>query len=130
MKTGAKVRANLTLAGVVRAAFGSVAFKSLQARRLNGEAALFKQLKNAQIKRVLGAELTKHLIYERGDPVGRGSGNGRDGTSSKTLLTEDRAVEIAVPRGRAGSFEPHVAKGQTRFDGFNDIILKAFTPAA
>lgn len=35
-----------------------------------------------------GAELTHHLEYARGDPAGRGSGNSRDGTTSKTLLTE------------------------------------------
>jgi len=33
-------------------------------------------------------------------------------------------IDIAVPRDRAGSFEPQlVAKGQTRFDGFDDKIL-------
>jgi hypothetical protein len=40
------------------------------------------------------------------------------------VLTEDGEVEIAVPRDRAGSFEPQlIAKGQTRFDGFDDKIL-------
>ena len=51
------------------------------------------------IERALGAELTEHLGYEKGDPTGRGKGNSRNGTSSKTLLTEDGEVEIAVPRG-------------------------------
>ena len=54
--------------------------------------------------------------YERGDPAGRGSGNSRNGSSSKTLLADDGTVEIAVPRDRAGSFEPQlIVKGQTRF---------------
>ena len=94
---------------------------------LTGENGLFKQLKKALIERALGAELTEHLGYEKGDPAGRGSGNSRNGTSSKTLLTEDGAVEISVPRDRAGSFEPQlVAKGQTRFDGFDDKILSLY----
>ncbi len=94
---------------------------------LTGDDGLFKQLKKALIERALGAGLTEHLGYEKGDPGGRGSGNSRNGTSSKTLLTEDGEVEISVPRDRAGSFEPKlVAKGQTRFDGFDDKILSLY----
>jgi putative transposase len=94
---------------------------------LTGQGGLFKQLKMALIERALGAELTEHLGYEKGDPAGRGSGNSRNGTSSKTLLTEDGEVEISVPRDRAGSFEPRlIAKGQTRFDGFDDKILSLY----
>src|SRR5246127_4159742 len=94
---------------------------------LTGEKGLFKQLKKALIERALGAELTEHLGYEKGDPAGRGTGNSRNGTSSKTILTENGEIEIAVPRDRAGSFEPHlIAKGQTRFDGFDDKILSLY----
>src|SRR5512135_3234778 len=94
---------------------------------LTGEDGLFKQLKKALIERALGAELSEHLGYERGDPAGRGSGNSRNGTSSKRLLTVDGEVEISVPRDRAGTFEPQlVAKGQTRFDGFDDKILSLY----
>src|SRR6201990_393104 len=82
---------------------------------LTGEDGLFKQLKKALIERALGAELTEHLGYEKGDPVGRGSGNSRNGTSSKTVIGDDGAIEIAVPRDRHGSFWPHgVAKGSCR----------------
>src|SRR4029079_10704315 len=91
---------------------------------LTGVDGLFKQLKRALIERARGAELTEHLGYEKGDPAGRGSGNSRNGTSSKTVLTEDGEIDIAVPRDRAGSFEPMlIAKGQTRFDGFDHKIL-------
>ena len=57
---------------------------------------------------MLQAELTAHLGYEKGDPAGRGRGNSRNGSSAKTVLTEDGEVEIAVPRDRAGSFEPQL----------------------
>ena len=94
---------------------------------LTGEDGLFKQLKKALIERALGAELSTHLGYEKGDPAGRGTGNNRNGTSSKTLLTEDGEVEIAVPRDRAGSFEPQlIPKGRTRFDGFDEKILSLY----
>jgi transposase-like protein len=99
----------------------------LKPEDLTGADGLFVRLKKALIERALGAELTDHLGYEKGDPAGRGSGNSRNGTSAKTVLTEDGEVEIAVPRDRAGSFEPQlIAKGQTRFDGFDDKIISLY----
>jgi putative transposase len=94
---------------------------------LTGENGLFRRLKKALIERDLGAELTEHLGYEKGDPAGRGSGNSRNGASGKTILTEDGEIDIAVPRDRAGSFEPQfIAEGQTHFDGFDGKILSLY----
>src|SRR5712672_1362505 len=94
---------------------------------LLGEEGLFKQLKKKLLERALGAELTEHLGYEKGDPAGRGGGNSRNGYSSKTVIGDDGAIEIAVPRDRNGSFEPQiVAKGQTRLDGFDDRIISLY----
>ena len=94
---------------------------------LTGEDGLFKRLKKALIERALGAELTEHLGYEKGDPAGRRSGNSRNGGSAKTLLSDDGEIEISVPRDRVGSFEPQlIAKGQTHFDGFDDRILSLY----
>jgi len=67
---------------------------------LTGEEGLFKKLKKALIERALGAELTEHLGYEKRDPAGRGSGNSRNGSSAKTVLTQDGEIEIAF--GPAG----------------------------
>ena len=100
---------------------------SLKPEDLAGEDGLFRRLKKALLERALGAELTHHLGYEKGDPAGRGTGNSRNGTSSKALLTEDGEIEIEVPRDRAGTFEPViVAKGQTRFDGFDEQIISLY----
>src|ERR1700680_3828790 len=94
---------------------------------LTGADGILKRLKKALIERALGAELSDHLGYEKGDPAGRGSGNSRNGTSGKTVLTEDGEVQIEVPRDRAGTFEPRlIAKGQTRFDGFDDKIISLY----
>ena len=91
---------------------------------LLGEEGLFRELKKRLLERALGAELTHHLGYEKGDPVGRGTGNNRNGSYAKTVLTEDGSVEIDVPRDRNGSFEPQiVAKGESRLDGFDDKII-------
>ena len=68
-----------------------------QPEDLTGENGLFKQLKKALIERALGAELTEHLGYEKGDPAGRGSGNSRNGTSGKTILTEDGRSRSRFP---------------------------------
>ena len=94
---------------------------------LLGDDGLFKQLKKALLERALGAELSDHLGYEKGDPAGRGTGNSRNGHSGKTVLTEDGAVELAVPRDRNGSFEPAIVpKGERRLDGFDDRILSLY----
>src|ERR1700752_5147303 len=75
---------------------------------LLGEGGLFKQLKKALLERALGAELTHHLGYERGARTGRRRGNHRNGSYAKTVLTEDGAVDLDVPRDRDGSFEPQI----------------------
>ena len=94
---------------------------------LLGDDGLFKQLKKALLERALGAELSDHLGYEKADPAGRGTGSSRNGHSDKTVLTEDGAVELAVPRDRNGSFEPVIVpKGERRLDGFDDRILSLY----
>jgi len=92
-----------------------------------GENGLLKQLTKAILERALAAELTSHLGYEKHGVEGRGSGNSRNGASSKRLKGDFGTIEIEVPRDRASSFEPQlVAKGQTRWSGFDDKILSLY----
>jgi putative transposase len=70
---------------------------------LTGDGGLFKQLKKALIERALGAELTDHLGYEKGDPAGRGKGNSRNGTSSKTVRGAPARRTTATPRRPIGA---------------------------
>jgi transposase-like protein len=72
--------------------------------------------------------MTEHLGYDKGGPSrGRGGGNSRNGTTSKTLRTELGDVPVEVPRDRDGSFEPQlVKKRQTRFAGFDAKILALY----
>ena len=92
-----------------------------------GENGLLKELIKAVLERALNAELTEHLGYEKHDPVGHGSGNSRNGKSSKKLKGDFGAIDLETPRDRNGSFEPKiVAKGQTRFSGFDDKILSMY----
>jgi transposase-like protein len=94
---------------------------------LLGPDGLLSQVTKAVLERALGEEMTAHLGYEKHDPAGRGSGNSRNGTTAKTLLTDVGAVELVVPRDRAGSFDPQIVrKGQTRLEGFNDRIIALY----
>ena len=94
---------------------------------LLGPQGLLSQVTKAVLERALGEELTEHLGYEKHDRSGRGSGNSRNGSTPKRLLTEVGRVELAVPRDRAGSFDPRIVqKGQSRLDGFNDRIIALY----
>jgi putative transposase len=94
---------------------------------LIGENGLLKRLTKKLVEGALGAELTHHLGYEKHDAAGQGSGNARNGASSKTLKGDFGKVDIEVPRDRNGSFEPKiVAKHQRRFTGFDDKILSMY----
>jgi putative transposase len=94
---------------------------------LTGPEGLLKRLTGALVGRALDAEMTEHLGYERNAPEGNGSGNSRNGSSPKTLTTEQGAVPIRVPRDRNGTFEPRlVKKHQRRFTGFDDKILSMY----
>ena len=94
---------------------------------LTGPNGLLKELTKRLVETAAGAELTGHLGYERGDPAGWGSGNSRNGTSSKTLVTEHGPVEVDMPRDRNGTFEPEIVpKGETHWDGFDDKIISMY----
>ena len=83
----------------------------------------FRQmLTKVTVERALNAELDDHLGYDKHE-VSRTS-NSRNGTTSKTLRTEDGQFELNTPRDREGSFEPKlVKKNQTRFTSMDDKIL-------
>ena len=78
----------------------------------------------------LEAEMAEHLGYEKGDPAGAGSGNCRNGTSRKTVLSQVGPVTIDIPRDRSGSFTPQIVpKHARRVDGFPETIVSC-TPRA
>ena len=94
---------------------------------LLGPDGLLSQVTKAVLERALAEEMTGHLGYDKHDPAGRGSGNNRNGTTGKTVLSDIGAVDLAVPRDRNGTFEPQIVrKGQTRLKGFNDRIIALY----
>ena len=84
-------------------------------------------LKKALIERALGGELSHHLGYPPGGDKPAEAGNHRNGSTGKTVLTEDGPLRIEVPRDRQGSFEPLlIPKHERRFTGFDDKILAMY----
>ena len=92
-----------------------------------GENGLLKQLTKALLERAMSAELTDHLGYEKHDSSGKNSGNSRNGSSKKQLKGDFGTLPLEVPRDRNSTFEPKIiAKGQTRFTGFDERILSLY----
>jgi putative transposase len=98
-----------------------------------GEGGVLAQMTKALVERVLGAELTHHLKTGRGPAAEAGQeeaavpANCRNGYSAKTVIGDGGAMQIAVPRDRAGSFEPLlVPKWQKKLPGFEEKIIALY----
>ena len=92
--------------------------------QLTGEGGLLARLTKAVVESAVEGEMDDHLGYTKHDPAGRDGGNSRNGTRTKTMLTDIGPVEIQVPRDRAGSFEPQlVRKRQRRLSGVDDLVI-------
>lgn len=88
---------------------------------------VMRGIKKALIERALQAELSHHLGYAAGEEKPAASTNQRNGTSGKTVLTDDGPLRIDVPRDRAGQFEPQlIGKHERRFTGFDDKIIAMY----
>ena len=97
-------------------------------RRTMGEVdELFRQMKKALMERVLAGELTHHLGYAPGAAKPADQPNHRNGTTPKTVLTEDGAIPLAIPRDRAGTFAPLlVPKNARRLPRFDQNVLSLY----
>ncbi|MEV6071613.1 IS256 family transposase [Nocardia sp. NPDC052001] len=92
--------------------------------QLTGEGGLLGQLTKMVVESALDGEITDHLGYDHSDPAGRGIPNSRNGTRSKTVITEVGPVEIDVPRDRDATFEPQIVrKRQRRLNGVENMVL-------
>lgn len=91
---------------------------------LVGPGGLLTGLTKQVLETALEEEMTEHLGYGKHDPAGHHSGNSRNGTRAKTVLTEVGPVSIDVPRDRAGTFGPVIVpKGKRRLEGVTNIVL-------
>ncbi len=93
-----------------------------------GQGGLLSQLTKRLVERAMEVELTDHLGFEPHQEPPGGTGNTRNGSTPKRLITESGEVRIDTPRDRAGSFEPRIVrKRQRRFEGFDDKILALYS---
>ncbi|MEU4429481.1 IS256 family transposase [Nocardia rhamnosiphila] len=100
-----------------------------QGLSLTGPDGLLQQFTKTVLETALNEEMTEHLGFEPNQPPeDRESGNVRNGTRSKTVLTETTGpVPIEVPRDRDGSFQPQIVKKrQRRLTGVDEIVLSLY----
>ncbi|GAB3240219.1 hypothetical protein GCM10027447_39350 [Glycomyces halotolerans] len=97
---------------------------------LTGPNGLLAAVTKNIIEAALEAEMTEHLGYAKGDraaAAGAGDGNHRNGTSKKTVQTGVGPVELAIPRDRAGAFEPAIVpKHARRVGGFDEAVVSLY----
>jgi hypothetical protein len=90
---------------------------------------LLGELKKAIAERILNVEMDQHLADSTQEEVSEAekAGNHRNGYNKKTVLTDNKALELSIPRDRRGTFEPQlIAKYQRRFPGFDDKIVSMY----
>ena len=97
---------------------------------LFGKDGILQELTKALAERALSTELDVHLSEERCDPLPEGANqppNRRNGSSQKTVTTDNGKVVLDIPRDRNGSFDPLlIAKYQRRFPEFDRKIVSMY----
>lgn len=84
-----------------------------------------KQIQKRGIEKMLEGELDGHLDYDKHQKSG--SGNVRNGHSTKKIKTSFGESEIAVPRDREASFNPMIVpKRGNMVDGIENVIVSLY----
>jgi transposase-like protein len=90
---------------------------------------LFQTMVKDTLEAFLELEMEEHLGYPKHDVEGRGSGNSRNGVTSKTVRGDFGQVEIETPRDRNSSFDPKiVAKRQSSVGNFQEASAWPYAP--
>jgi len=120
---------SLTPAEVERAAVRELV-KAARARgdELTGPDGLLKAITKQVIEAALEEEMTEPVGYDKHAVEGRNGGNSRNGTRTKTVLTDNAGpVQVEVPRDRDASFEPVIVKKrQRRLTDVDAIVLSLY----
>jgi putative transposase len=92
--------------------------------KLTGPGGLLGDLTRRVLEAGLEGEMDGHLGYAKHAVEGRDGGNSRNGTRTKTMITDVGTVEIEIPRDRDGTFDPKIVrKHQRRLGGVDDMVL-------
>jgi putative transposase len=98
-----------------------------QGVELAGENGLLTAMVRQVLQTGLNVELAEHLGYQPHAVQGRGTGNSRNGTYPKTVVTDVGPVDIDMPRDRAGTFDPvTVPKHVRRLDGLTGNVISLY----
>jgi transposase-like protein len=94
---------------------------------LFGKDGVLKDLSKQLVERMLQAEITHHLGYEKNAIEGHHTGNSRNGKTKKTVKTGSGEIEIEVPRDRKSEFQPIlIEKRQTRLKELDAQVLSLY----
>lgn len=86
--------------------------------------AIYKQ----GVESLLNAEMEEHLGYEKNGIKPDDTDNLRNGTSSKTLKSDNGDIEINIPRDRDSSFEPIIVPKHKRMsETIEDVIIGMYS---
>lgn len=104
-----------------------VARARTQGIELAGENGLLTRMVRQVLQTGLNAELDDHVGYQPFAVEGRGSGNSRNGSYPKTVITDIGPVEVQMPRDRQGTFQPvTVPKHVRRLDGLTGNVISLY----
>ena len=89
---------------------------------------LIQQLIKDFLEKILEAELTEYLGYEKHSSAGNNSGNSRNGSYDRDLNTKYGNIEnLEVPRDRNGDFDSALFKPYQRRDNWlEEMIIKMY----
>jgi transposase-like protein len=95
---------------------------------LTGPDGLLKSITKQVLESALEEEMAEHVGHEKQGTTAPGTGNIRNGTRPKTVLTDAAGeVTIEVPRDRAGTFAPViVAKRQRRLTDVDAVAISLY----
>jgi transposase-like protein len=96
---------------------------------LTGPDGLLKLFTKNVLETALNEEMTEHLGHEKnGAEVGRESANVRNGSRSKTVISDAAGeVQIDVPRDRESTFTPQIVKKrQRRLSEVDEVVLSLY----
>lgn len=94
---------------------------------LLGEGGIFQELKKALVEKALGAELTHHLGYEKGETPSRKTGNTRNGHGKKKVTSESGEMELAVNKKFAELLKVEII-AKPNPTAFGDIVELTAVP--
>lgn len=80
------------------------------------------------INSLLQEELSAFLNYDKWSVDGYNTGNSRNGTYSRSIVTRFGKIEIEIPRDRNGEFQQHTVPRYKRNDGcLEDMVIQMYS---